>query len=135
MMKGLFSSLLILSLLTPVVCWAEADELVENTKDDLMVVAGAGLGGAVLGLSTLSFYDKPSKHLSNIWMGAAIGIIGGVVYVAFNYAQRSGSETSQVLPSSKDLNSTERYAWHVENQSESSWQSPTYANSLWTKNF
>ena len=41
----------------------------------------AGLGGAVLGLSTLSFYGSPQEHIGNIWTGLALGIIGGAVYV------------------------------------------------------
>jgi hypothetical protein len=61
-------------------------DLYGQTKDDLTLVAVAGIGGAVLGLSTLSFVDKPSDHYNNILMGAAIGIIIGVVYVAYNQA-------------------------------------------------
>lgn len=87
------------------------DDLLKSTQNDILLVGVAGIGGAVIGLSTLSFVDKPSKHLSNIWTGAALGVIAGVVFVAYNSAQR-GSED---LQSSSDFNSFERVAWHEEN--------------------
>ena len=43
----------------------------------------AGLGGAVLGLSTLSFYGRPQDKLSNIAMGFAIGVFAGTCYVTY----------------------------------------------------
>ncbi len=46
-----------------------------------------GLGGAVLGLSTLSFYGKPDEHIGNISTGFAIGIIGGVAFAAADTVQ------------------------------------------------
>jgi hypothetical protein len=76
-----------------------------------MLIAAAGGGGAVLGLSTLSFTSEPSKHVSNIWTGAALGIIAGVLFVAYNSAQKGTEE----LQSSTDFNSSERIAWHAEN--------------------
>ncbi len=41
----------------------------------------AGLGGAVLGLSTLSFYGEPQEHIGNIWTGLALGAVGGAAYI------------------------------------------------------
>ena len=58
------------------------DDLLRSTQNDVFLVAGAGAAGAVLGLSTLSFVDKPSEHLSNIWTGAAIGDLTLSVVVA-----------------------------------------------------
>lgn len=46
----------------------------------------AGLGGAVLGLSTLSFYGRPQDKLANIAIGFAIGVMGGTVAVTYNAA-------------------------------------------------
>lgn len=40
-----------------------------------------GLGGAVLGLSTLSFYGQPEQHISNIYVGLAVGLLAGTSYV------------------------------------------------------
>lgn len=43
-----------------------------------------GLGGAVLGLSTLSFHGKPHAHLENIAYGFGLGILIGAVYVTYD---------------------------------------------------
>jgi hypothetical protein len=32
------------------------------------------------------FTKQPSKHLSNIWTGAAIGVIAGVIFVVYDNA-------------------------------------------------
>ncbi|MGE3973047.1 MAG: hypothetical protein AB7F59_00825 [Bdellovibrionales bacterium] len=50
------------------------------------IVIFAGLGGAVLGLSTLSFYGRPQDKLSNIAIGAAVGVIVGVSYTVYKAA-------------------------------------------------
>lgn len=52
-------------------------------KKQLAVIIFSGLGGAFLGLSTLSFYGRPQDHLQNISTGFAIGIIGGVTYTFY----------------------------------------------------
>jgi hypothetical protein len=88
-----------------------SDNLLESTQNDIMLIAGAGGGGAILGLSTLSFVSEPSKHVSNIWTGAALGVIVGVMFVAYNSAQK-GTED---LQSSTEFNSYERVAWHDQN--------------------
>lgn len=98
-------------LLTPAIAQESNDDFIKNTQTDLMIVAGAGLGGAILGLSTLSFVSKPSKHVANIWTGAAIGVIVGVVFVAYNSAQKGSEE----LMSSAQFNTLERVAWHHQN--------------------
>lgn len=52
------------------------------------------IGGAVLGLSTLSFYGKPQEHTGNITMGALIGLVVGVGYMSYDAnraPQTSGS--------------------------------------------
>jgi len=86
----------------------QADDLVKNTQQDILTVAAAGVGGAIIGLSTLSFVSRPSRHISNIWTGAALGVIAGVIFVGYNSAQK-GSED---LQSSAEFNSLERFAWH-----------------------
>lgn len=45
-----------------------------------------GLWGAVLGLSTLSFYGRPQDHLTNIPVGFGAGIIVGTIYVTYKVA-------------------------------------------------
>lgn len=59
----------------------------------LATVMFAGLGGAILGLSTLSFYGEPQEHIGNIWAGLAIGAFGGTAYV-FSQSQRSAATAS-----------------------------------------
>jgi hypothetical protein len=46
----------------------------------------AGLAGAVLGLSTLSFYGRPQDRLSNIAVGFAVGVIGGTIFSTYKAA-------------------------------------------------
>lgn len=58
-----------------------------NFRKNTATVMFAGLGGAVLGLSTLSFYGEPSEHTGNIWAGLAVGILGGLVYVSLSNDQ------------------------------------------------
>ena len=116
-MKKVLSLFLALQLMTAVALAqdnSDADDIVKNTQNDILFIAGAGAAGAVLGLSTLSFVDKPSQHVSNLWTGAALGVIGGVLFVAYNSAQR-GSEDLQSDEASLDFNAGERLAWHQKN--------------------
>lgn len=116
-MKKVLSLILALQLMTAVVFAqdnSEADDIVKNTQNDILFIAGAGAAGAVLGLSTLSFVEKPSQHISNLWSGAALGVIAGVLFVAYNSAQR-GSEDLQSDEASLDFNASERLAWHQKN--------------------
>jgi hypothetical protein len=55
-------------------------------KKYLSNIIFAGLAGAVLGLSTLSFYGKPQQRLSNIAVGFAIGVILGTGYSTYKAA-------------------------------------------------
>lgn len=114
-MKKLTCALLSVSLLAmamnPAFAQDGEDDIIKNTQNDVMLIAAAGAGGAVLGLSTLSFVEKPSKHVYNIWTGAALGIIAGVIFVAYNSAQKGSEE----LQSSIEFSSSERFAWHSEN--------------------
>lgn len=52
----------------------------------LSTIVFAGVAGAILGLSTLSFYGRPQEKLSHIAIGAAIGIIVGASYTTFKAA-------------------------------------------------
>ncbi len=102
------------------------DSLVGDTKNDLMIVVGGGLAGAVLGLSTLSFVEEPKEHTRNIVVGASIGIIAGVAVVAFSQATKTqdliyGSEGEDGYPDDasykdpKEFNTYARNDWHYEN--------------------
>ena len=61
-------------------------DIFEQSVDDLLLVGSTGFGGGIIGLSTLSFVDKPGDHLKHIVVGAALGIIAGVGWVAYNQA-------------------------------------------------
>jgi len=43
----------------------------------------AGLAGAMLGMSTLSFYGRPQDNLANIAIGFAFGVIIGTTYTTY----------------------------------------------------
>ena len=103
---------------------ANIDMLVQDTKSDLMIVVGGGLAGAVLGLSTLSFVEEPKDHTRNIIVGASVGIIVGVAYVALSQASRTqnmmygeeGEEYSQ--ENQRDFGTFNRLAWHQQEHAQ-----------------
>ena len=68
------------------------DDFAEESLQDARLVAWSGLGGAILGLSTLSFVDDPSDHLKNVYVGAAIGVVLGVGLVAYLQANKAQQE-------------------------------------------
>lgn len=51
--------------------------------NDAVITVGVSTGvGMVLGASTLPFYSVPTQHLKNMFYGAAIGAVVGVVLSA-----------------------------------------------------
>lgn len=131
-MKPLLLAFLVLSLSFSSQSWAQSspEDVVKQTQGDLLVVVGAGVGGAVLGLSTLSFYDTPSKNISNVWTGAALGIIAGVIFVAVSHAQKAQDD----FTASKDFTTSDRFAWHSGQSQSTSFQTPINST-LWTRSF
>ncbi len=127
----------LLSLLVVQTSFAQSGDsmegLVEDTKSDLLVVVGGGLAGAVLGLSTLSFVDEPKDHTRNILVGASIGVIAGVAYVAFNQANKSrdaiyGTPEEAMIQDTQSFNTSRRLSWHQDhiNSEPTSSQSTPY---------
>lgn len=57
-------------------------------RKQLATIIFSGLAGAILGLSTLSFYGRPQDHLSNMGVGLALGIIAGTTYTTWQAATR-----------------------------------------------
>jgi hypothetical protein len=57
-------------------------------RKHLATIIFAGLGGAIVGLSTLSFYGRPQDKLGNIGIGFAVGIIAGTGYVTYKLATK-----------------------------------------------
>lgn len=66
-------------------------------RKQLATILFAGLSGAILGLSTLSFYGRPQDKLSNIAIGFAFGVIIGTSYVTFQ-AATNPSEFYSLVP-------------------------------------
>jgi len=58
----------------------------KGPRKHLSTIVFAGVAGAILGLSTLSFYGRPQDRLNNIAMGAAFGIILGATFTTFKAA-------------------------------------------------
>jgi hypothetical protein len=55
-------------------------------RKQVSTIVFSGVAGAILGLSTLSFYGRPQERLSNIAVGAAVGIIIGAMYTTYRAA-------------------------------------------------
>ncbi len=134
-MKKWLSFIIIFQFLTLNMAFAQqADDIIKNTQNDILLVAAAGGAGAVLGLSTLSFYDKASQHISNVWTGAAIGIIAGVIFVAYSSAQK-GSEELQTSAPSQGFSTSERVAWHSEKAEVLTMSSVQFGTQFWQTSF
>jgi len=58
-----------------------------DTRQTVGTILLTGLAGGVLGLSTLSFYDRPQDHIRNITFGAGVGIIAAALYLTASVAQ------------------------------------------------
>lgn len=59
-----------------------------GTRKQIATIVFAGLAGAVMGLSTLSFYGRPQDKLSNIAVGFAVGVIIGTGYTTYKAATK-----------------------------------------------
>ncbi len=68
-----------------------------SVKSQVAKILLSSLGGAVLGISTLSFYDRPQDHLSNVAVGGVIGVVLGSVYVT-----KESLDSQAELPTFKD---------------------------------
>ncbi|HPE85655.1 MAG TPA: hypothetical protein PLO43_05720, partial [Chlamydiales bacterium] len=55
----------------------------EGPRKNFTTIIFAGLGGAVLGLSTLSFHGRPQDHMDDTAIGFAVGIIAGALYTSY----------------------------------------------------
>ncbi|MDE3269706.1 MAG: hypothetical protein OYH77_05425 [Pseudomonadota bacterium] len=90
---------------------ARAEVVVDPHKmHDLIVIAGYSTAiGAAVGAAMLAFTDKPGKHISYLYRGAAIGFLGGALvgsYVVFspllmpepNYSSTDMSERLNYVP-------------------------------------
>jgi hypothetical protein len=79
------------SLVLPSTTWSqtlpgESQTVASGPRRQIATIIFSGLAGAILGLSTLSFYGRPQEKLSNIAVGFAIGIIVGTSYTTYRAA-------------------------------------------------
>ncbi len=58
-----------------------------HPRKQMATIVISGLGGGILGLSTLSFYGRPQDHLNNIAIGFAMGVLVGTSYVTYRAAR------------------------------------------------
>lgn len=63
---------------------AQQNQNSRNLKRGVATVLFSTLGGAILGLSTLSFYGEPQEHTENITTGALIGALAGGAYLLYD---------------------------------------------------
>jgi hypothetical protein len=83
----------------------------QGPRRHLTTIVMAGLAGAILGLSTLSFYGRPQDRLSNIATGFAIGIVIGACYTTYKaaaepkefYSVRDRDATAQLWTVASDM--------------------------------
>ena len=66
---------------------SSAQQNSRNVKRGVATVLFSTLGGAILGLSTLSFYGEPQEHTENIMTGALVGLIAGSGYLLYSTSQ------------------------------------------------
>ncbi len=93
-------------------------------RKQLATIVFAGLGGAVLGLSTLSFYGRPQDYLSNIAIGFAVGVISGTVFVTYKAATNTDTFS--------DPKSTSYFPELENSQKRNLLSSTPVANLTWT---
>ena len=60
-----------------------------KTRENLVIVMVSGLFGSLVGLSTVSFYQKPERSLSNISLGFTLGILTGALFVTYRFITHS----------------------------------------------
>lgn len=116
-LRKIFVLLLSLQLLSATAFGQDVGDskLLEDSVADMYTVAGAGLGGAIIGLSTLSFVEEPGDHLKNILVGAALGIMGGVAFVGYSTANKGRDlyyDGALNNRNHKDFSTKGRVAWH-----------------------
>lgn len=80
--------LLLIAVSIPLTSFGQERSTFPNLRRNAATVIFCGLGGAVLGLSTLSFYGQPQDHLGNIYLGLGAGLIAGGGYVYYRNLPR-----------------------------------------------
>ncbi len=96
MKKGIFLTIITLLFLSEI-CLAQGrsqTKSVSSWRKNTAIVLFSGIGGSLLGLSTLSFYGNPQEHTSNITAGTLLGVLAGIGYVVYdNTAKKAPPKT------------------------------------------
>lgn len=90
-----------------------------SVRSQVAKILLSSLGGAVLGISTLSFYDRPQDHLSNVAVGGTVGALLGSIYVtkeSLDYEtvstlEEGGTWTMAMLPRREELQLSWRFSF------------------------
>jgi hypothetical protein len=87
-----------------------------SVGDAILTVSIATAAGAVLGLSTLPFYQESGDHLRNIFYGAAFGAVAGVLIMSYagfqDTADASGDEANLRKDNQHELaRDAKNYEW------------------------
>jgi hypothetical protein len=101
----LFALGLILAILTlPARGFAQGTNAMETIepRNAVSVILMSGLVGGILGLSTLSFYERPQDNIRNITIGAGVGMISAALFMTYTVSQAPPPVGAQNL-SSPDL--------------------------------
>jgi hypothetical protein len=101
MLKICLVSFLIAFLSLPARAATTESYATSDPRANLSTIFYTGVGGAVLGLSTLSFYGRPQDHLPNIAIGFAVGIIFGAGYVTLQAANRHAPAAAGYVPATE----------------------------------
>lgn len=101
-------------------------------RKQIATIIFSGLAGAILGLSTLSFYGRPQDKLQNIAFGFALGIIGGTTYTTYKAAS-SVRGSSESYPSGV-MHDGQPEAWGTLARFDRATYSPTIGTS-WSWDF
>lgn len=133
--KVVAASVLTAVLLNPAHLMAQDSGVLDESIEDLYIVLGTGAAGAILGLSTLSFADKPKDHLKNISIGGAIGIVIGVGIAVFSQASKSTAaivhdKSSDSPATASDIESLNRLEFAQERVAKNYLPTPSFGFSF-----
>ena len=94
---------------------SEEDSVVETSfrpRRQIATIVYMGLAGAVLGLSTLSFYGRPQDRLTNIAVGFGVGVMVGAVYMTYKAATDPAKEYRSEYEMEEARRQTEEH-WYM----------------------
>jgi hypothetical protein len=102
--SGLKSILFAMTLIAPVIGLIPAESLAQQSggtnmsaiepRNAVSVILMSGLVGGILGLSTLSFYDRPQDNIRNITIGAGLGMITAALFMTYTVSQTAAPPKS-----------------------------------------